>query len=83
MPKKVNMGFERTPIAVPLDKLLKTRTVHPNVKTTEKYKRIVASIREVGIIEPLIVHPQKGGGTQGTYLLLDGHVRVEALTRTS
>lgn len=79
MPKKVNMGFERTPIAVPLDKLLKTRTVHPNVKTTEKYKRIVASIREVGIIEPLIVHPQKGGGTHCAYLLLDGHVRVEAL----
>ena len=79
MPTKVSVGFERTPISVPLEKLLKTRTVHPNIKTTEKYKRIVASIREVGIIEPLIVHPQKGTGARGTYLLLDGHLRVKAL----
>jgi len=79
MPTKVTVGFERTPISVPLEKLLKTRSVHANVKTTEKYKRIVASIREVGIIEPLIVHPQKGGGPRGTYVLLDGHLRAEAL----
>jgi len=35
------------------------------------------SVREVGIIEPLVVFPQ--GGTSKLYVLLDGHVRLEVL----
>src|ERR1700690_1739795 len=42
-----------------------------------KYRSILASIREVGVIEPLIVHPQKGA--RGVYLLLDGHMRLKAM----
>ena len=77
---KVQMGFGRTPIMVPLDRLLKTRKLPDHVKESEKYQRVVASIRDVGIIEPLIVHPQKGtAASEGTYLLLDGHLRTEAL----
>jgi hypothetical protein len=38
---------------------------------------MLASIQEVGVIEPLIVHPQKGA--RGVYLLLDGHMRLKAL----
>jgi len=78
MSGKVKVGFGRTPIMVPLDKLLKSRKLPNHVKETEKYLRIVSSIREVGIIEPLIVYPQKGAG-EGIYLLLDGHLRAEAL----
>jgi len=77
MTKKVNIGFERTPTNIPLEKLLRTRSLHRGTKTTQKYQRILASIAEVGIIEPLIVHPQKG--KHGSYVLLDGHLRVEAL----
>jgi len=77
MGQKVKMGFERRPVSVPLDRLLKTRALPGHLKETVKYQRIVASIREVGIIEPLVVHPQKAA--EGTYLLLDGHLRAEAL----
>ena len=38
---------------------------------------MLASIREVGVIEPLIVHPQNK--TRDGYLLLDGHMRLKAL----
>jgi len=79
MAQKVKVGFDRTPISVSLDKLLKTRALHAKVKQTQKYQRIVASIREVGIIEPLVVHPQKDAGQEGIFLLLDGHLRAEAL----
>ncbi|MBM4371921.1 MAG: ParB N-terminal domain-containing protein [Deltaproteobacteria bacterium] len=79
MPGKVAIGFERKPIVVPLGKLLMTRKLPEEAKRAEKYQRILASIREVGIIEPLIVHPQSGKGASGTYLLLDGHLRAEAL----
>ena len=41
-----------------------------------KYRRILASVKEVGLVEPLVVSHIKGGGA---YTLLDGHVRLSAL----
>ena len=49
----------------------------PGARATEKYKRIVASIQEVGIIEPLVVYPH--AGSSGQYILLDGIVRLDIL----
>ena len=49
----------------------------PGARATEKYKRIVASIQEVGIIEPLVVYPH--AGSSGQYILLDGVVRLDIL----
>ena len=59
------------------------KTIHPirQVKQTDhafgKYRAVLSSIREVGLIEPLMVHPQRGA--KGSYLLLDGHMRLKAL----
>ena len=39
------------------------------------FKQILSSVREIGLIEPLVVYPQEGKG----FLLLDGHLRFEAL----
>jgi ParB-like chromosome segregation protein Spo0J len=60
---------------VKLDQLLPTKQMTETAKQTPAYKTILASIGEVGVIEPLAVHPQGGG----KYLLLDGHFRMEAL----
>jgi hypothetical protein len=73
--KAVRAAFEFEGFVLKLDKLRPTKKIKPSLKETPKYKAIVASIREVGVIEPLIVHPDKNGA----YLLLDGHARVEAL----
>jgi hypothetical protein len=51
--------------------------VKPTDHAFGKYKAVLASIREVGLIEPLIVHPQKK--SRGAYVLLDGHMRLKAL----
>jgi ParB-like chromosome segregation protein Spo0J len=42
---------------------------------------ILASIKEAGLVEPLVVYPQKD--SPGKYLLLDGHVRHYALKELS
>ena len=73
--KKVRAAFAMEPVTVRLDQILPTRPFQEVVKQTSKYKTIAASVREVGIIEPMIVHPQKGG----KYLLLDGHMRLQVL----
>jgi ParB-like chromosome segregation protein Spo0J len=68
-------AFEFEGIAIRLDKLLPTRSTRDNMRQSAKYLALLASVQEVGIIEPLSVYPRKGG----KYLILDGHARVEAL----
>lgn len=67
-------AFEFAGITVPLENLLPSRTFSVKEKDSMKYRSLLASIQEVGIVEPLSVFPQNGG----KYLILDGHARVEA-----
>lgn len=75
MKKPIRIAFEQDVVTLPIDLLLPTKGLPKSLLKGVKYSRIVASIAEVGIIEPLSVAQQKGG----TYLLLDGHVRLAAL----
>jgi hypothetical protein len=73
--KQVRAAFERQAIIVPIASILPLKQLKLGVKSTHKYQQVLVSVREIGIIEPLIVFPQK----DGTYLLLDGHIRLEVL----
>lgn len=77
MQRKVSMAFRKRGLTLSTSRILPTRKLKPGVKATVKYKRIAASVHEIGIIEPLIVYPAKG--RNGNYILLDGHVRFEIL----
>src|SRR6201993_1892894 len=77
MPEPVKMAFERQVVVVPLSDVLPTRRVPDTVKQTMRYKRIVASIAEVGIVEPLVVARRQDN--TGPYMLVDGHLRHAAL----
>lgn len=79
MTKPVTMAFESEGRLLPLDAILPTRTISPSVRKSNKYRRIQASIREVGIVEPIVVHPQSSRGKGSQYLLLDGHLRLDIL----
>lgn len=68
-------AFKFEQLTIPIDKLLPTRAVGEKLKAAVRHRALVASVKEVGIVEPLSVFPQKGG----RYLLLDGHARLEAL----
>jgi len=73
----VHAAFDLAGVTLPLTSIHPIRQVKPSDHAFGKYKAVVSSIREVGVIEPLIVHPQRG--SRGTYLLLDGHMRLKAL----
>jgi ParB/RepB/Spo0J family partition protein len=73
----MKIGFEMRKIRVPLADILPVRQVKDPQKNIRRYRTIRESIKEVGLIEPLVVHPQKGA--PGKYLLLDGHLRYVAL----
>jgi hypothetical protein len=73
----IKLGFEPEVIVLPLDGILLLRTTTGLIKKSTKYKRILASITEVGIIEPLSVSAPQGD--KGLHLLLDGYLRYAAL----
>lgn len=77
MNQKVRAAFDLGGITVPLSAIHPIRQVKPTDHAFGKYRAVLASIREVGLIEPLMVFPQRG--TRGAYLLLDGHMRLKAL----
>jgi ParB-like chromosome segregation protein Spo0J len=77
MTTPVKAAFAYDGITLPLDALLPIRSVKHSDHAFGKFRAIFASIKEVGVIEPLVVHPQRG--ITGMYVLLDGHLRLRAL----
>lgn len=75
--ESVAQGFDTTCRTISLTALLPVRAIGKTVKVSHKYKQILASIREIGLVEPPVVAPDLRDPQ--TYLLLDGHLRVEAL----
>ena len=74
----LKLGFEMNGKTLRIADILPSRKPDEKLQASRKYATVVASIREVGIIEPPVVHPM-GEGPDAKYLLLDGHMRVEAL----
>jgi len=74
---QAKLGFELRRIRLGLDVILPVRQLKDSQKSVGRYHTILTSIREVGLIEPLMVHPQRD--LPGKYLLLDGHMRYVAL----
>ena len=77
MTDQISLGFENQTKLLPIADILPSRIVSLQIKKTKKYAQILVSVREVGLVEPLVVFPQ--GGTRRTYMLLDGHLRLAAL----
>jgi len=77
MTNTVKMAFEPEGIILPIERILPLKQIKPAEKKLKKYQRILSSVKEVGIVEPLIVYPQNG--KEHKYLLLDGHLRFEVI----
>ena len=77
MSKKVKAAFDINGVSIALEKILPTRKIRPGSVNSAPYRRILASVKKIGIIEPLIVYPVKG--EPDTYMLLDGHIRLDVL----
>ena len=73
----VKQAFEETQLRIPIAQIQPLKLVTPAIKKTPKYLQIVASVREVGIVEPPVVARDRSD--PGKYLLLDGHLRIDVL----
>jgi hypothetical protein len=68
-------AFQHFIISIPLARILPQAIVSRETKSSAAYRQITASVREIGLIEPLAVFPKSAQ----EYLLLDGHLRFEVL----
>ena len=74
--QEVNIAFQLTPLYLKPSQLLLSKTILKSTFYTKKYGQIKASIKDIGIIEPLIV---SSANSKAQYILLDGHIRFEIL----
>lgn len=76
-PLNLTLGFDLETYQIPLEELMPSKKVPDGVMTTRKFRQIVSSIREIGLIEPLsVIKPDPNAPG---FLLLDGNLRVLAL----
>lgn len=64
-------------VRVEVANIIPLKSSRPAVKESQKYQQILASIQDVGLVEPPAITPVPG--RNGYYFLLDGHLRIEAL----
>ena len=76
-PLNTLLGFDMETYQIPLDTLMPSKRIPDGVMSTRKYKQIVSSIHEIGLIEPLSVIQYDPAKSE--FVLLDGHLRVLAL----
>ncbi len=74
---EIKVGFDSSTVDLRIDQIIPLKVVAPAVRVSQKYLQILASIKEVGIIEPPVV--SRDTQNKGKYILLDGHLRVEAI----
>lgn len=75
--KSVRMGFLPRVIEVKLEILQPQKSFHDAMTESVKYGQVISSLREVGLIEPLIIAALDR--QTGKHLVLDGHLRLIAL----
>jgi hypothetical protein len=75
--KEISFGFETDTVDLRMDQIIPLKIITKTLRGSDKFRQIAASIKEIGIIELPVVTPDKQ--KKGQYILLDGHMRIEAL----
>jgi len=76
-PETLKSAFLSDCVRVQIANILPLKVLRPSVKESIKYLQILASVKDVGLVEPPAVTPVPRQA--GHYFLLDGHLRIEAL----
>ena len=77
MTNDVDIGFEIEIRELKLTSLIPNKILPKKIKKTPKVLQIFQTIQELGIVEPIVVHPVSADNNN--YLILDGHVKHRIL----
>ncbi|MEM5370908.1 plasmid partitioning protein RepB C-terminal domain-containing protein [Paraburkholderia azotifigens] len=73
----VQRAFEGETVQLALSVLRPHRPLVPSATRCKKFLQLLASVATVGLVEPLVVAPERDA--EGRYVVLDGRLRLEAL----
>jgi hypothetical protein len=73
--RSVKAAFGKQIVLLPIGIIVPQKDVAPSSRQADFYRQLTASLKHVGLIEPLVVFPRG----PGDYLLLEGHMRLEIL----
>lgn len=73
----VTPAFADATRTIAIGDLTLLRPVTDAVRRTRKYSQIRASVREIGMVEPIVVAANRADA--GKFIVLDGHLRLEVL----
>ena len=76
----IKMAFIDKTVDLRVEQLIPTKPITSAARRSRKYAQILTSMNAVGIIEPPVVTAESS--TNGLYIILDGHLRIEALKET-
>ncbi len=74
---EIKLGFDVQTVDLHVSQIIPLKVVTAAMRGSQKYRQIVSSIQEVGIIEPPAV--SRDPQNPNRYFLLDGHLKIEAL----
>lgn len=73
----IHLAFDRDIIKVVVSAIVPLKTLPNGFREGRTYSQVLSSIKTIGLIEAPVVIP--GPQNAGTWFLLDGHLRLEAL----
>jgi RepB plasmid partitioning protein/ParB-like nuclease domain len=73
--RSVKAAFDKQIVLLPIGIIVPQKDVTPSSRQADFYRQLTASLKHIGLIEPLVVFPRG----PGDYLLLEGHMRLEIL----
>jgi ParB-like chromosome segregation protein Spo0J len=79
MQSEIKFAFEMNTVNLNVEDIIPIKPTPKDLDKSNKFGKILSSIKEVGIIEPPAVSPD--ASIRGKYILLDGHLRLEALKK--
>ncbi|MFY9310637.1 plasmid partitioning protein RepB C-terminal domain-containing protein [Defluviicoccus vanus] len=74
---RIHLGFDRDFLTIPVAAIVPLKTLPPGARESRSYSQVLSSIKAIGLIEAPVVMADKKSA--GTWFLLDGHLRLEAL----
>ncbi len=70
------IGFQLETHLLAIDQIMPSKKLPEGIETTRKFAQLMASLKEIGLIEPLSVIRTEATSEQ--FMLLDGHMRMLA-----
>lgn len=74
---QIRLAFDRDILTVPISAIVPLKSLPEGARESRKFSQVLSSIKAIGLVEaPVVI-----ANTQnvGTWFLLDGHLRLEAL----